>query len=409
MDIETHPHSDVPWLEVLARLPDNLDLDESAREHGALTRRRLVRDGATLLRLALAYGPGAMSLRSAATWAAACDIAQISDVGLLKRLKKADGWLSHIAATLLAGITPSRASGRRLRIVDGSVIRSPGKGGTDWRLHATYDPAEGRFSQLEISDTRSGESLSRHRFEKGDLVLGDRGYARTPGLRHVLEMGADFITRIGWSTVRLLTIDGARLDWNAIYAGMQPGELAQHEVLVDHSGPNGGMRGTSTFRARLVVRCKDDVSTARAQQVIRAAHRKKQRAAPQPQPLTVTSAGFLLLLTSISASEMAPEEVAETYRLRWQIELAFKRLKRARDRCASGPRPGACPFLARRSSHSWADNRRGGFRHLRVRPFDAAPSGHAILAVADAGFFSRSPPNCDHWNVSPFPRRAHPR
>jgi len=159
-------------------------------------------------------------------------------------------------------------------------------------------------------------------------------------------MGADFITRIGWSTVRLLTIDGARLDWNAIYAGMQPGELAQHEVLVDHSGPNGRMRGTLTFRARLVVRCKDDVSTARAQQVIRAAHRKKQRAAPQPQPLTVTSAGFLLLLTSISASEMAPEEVAETYRLRWQIELAFKRLK-------SGLGIDALPARDRELARSW--------------------------------------------------------
>ncbi|KIU25894.1 hypothetical protein SR41_17555, partial [Sphingomonas melonis] len=68
----------------------------------------------------------------------------------------------------------------------------------------------------------------------------------------MLDMGADFITRIGWSTIRLLTADGARLDWNAIYAGMQPGELADHEVLVDHSGRKGTLRGTSTFRARLV-------------------------------------------------------------------------------------------------------------------------------------------------------------
>lgn len=70
----------------------------------------------------------------------------------------------------------SSFKGRRLRIVDGSVIRFPGAGGNHWRLHATYDPAEGRFSQLEISDTHAGESLSRDRFEKGDLVLGDRGY-----------------------------------------------------------------------------------------------------------------------------------------------------------------------------------------------------------------------------------------
>lgn len=67
MDRETHPQTDVAWQEVLARLPDSLDLDGSAGEHGALKRRRAVRDGATLLRLALAYGPGGMSLRSAAT------------------------------------------------------------------------------------------------------------------------------------------------------------------------------------------------------------------------------------------------------------------------------------------------------------------------------------------------------
>ncbi|MBV9237190.1 MAG: hypothetical protein JOZ94_15260 [Xanthobacteraceae bacterium] len=75
----------------------------------------------------------------------------------------------------------------------------------------------------------------------GDLVLADRGYARTPGLLHVREMGADFIMRIGWSTIRLLTPNGTRLDWNALYAGMQPGQIAEHEVLVDHSGRKLGI------------------------------------------------------------------------------------------------------------------------------------------------------------------------
>ncbi|HDP5033719.1 TPA: IS4 family transposase, partial [Escherichia coli] len=34
------------------------ELDTSARNAGALTRRREIRDAATLLRLGLAYGPG---------------------------------------------------------------------------------------------------------------------------------------------------------------------------------------------------------------------------------------------------------------------------------------------------------------------------------------------------------------
>ncbi|WCM25875.1 transposase [Sphingomonas sp. QA11] len=327
MDSETHPHLDIEWRELLSRLPANLDLDQSARDYGALKRRRIVRDGATMLRLALAYGPGGMSLRSAAAWAAGCGIADLSDVGLLKRLKGADDWLSYIAASLLGDDVRTRQAGRRLRVVDGSVIRSSGKGGTSWRLHATYDPAEGRFSQLEINDTHGGESLSRHTFEKGDLVLADRGYARTPGLLHVREMGADFIMRIGWSTIRLLTPNGARLDWSAYYAGMQPGQISEHEVLVDYSGHKRETSSASTFRARLIIRRKDEAASERTRKAIWFDHRRKQRVGAHPNPLTVASADFLLLLTSVPAREMPADHVIAAYRLRWQIELAFKRLK----------------------------------------------------------------------------------
>ena len=117
MDSETHPHFDIAWRELLSRLPNNLDLDRSARQYGALKRRRVVRDGATMLRLALAYGPGGMSLRSAAAWSAGCDIAHLSDVGLMKRLKGASDWLNYIAASLLNDDVRGRHTERRLRVV----------------------------------------------------------------------------------------------------------------------------------------------------------------------------------------------------------------------------------------------------------------------------------------------------
>lgn len=153
---QTHPHFDIAWRELLSRMQANLDLDQSAREHGALKRRRAVRDDATMLRLALAYGPGGMSLLSVAVRAAGCDIAHLSDVGLLTRLKRANDWSSFIAASLLNDDVRDPDSKRRLRVVDGSVIRSSGKGGTGWRLRATYDPTEGWFSQLETSAAHGG-------------------------------------------------------------------------------------------------------------------------------------------------------------------------------------------------------------------------------------------------------------
>ncbi|WJI43086.1 transposase [Mesorhizobium sp. C120A] len=41
--------------------------------------------------------------------------------------------------------------------------------------------------------------------------------------------------------------------------------------------------------------------------------------------MTHIAAGFVMLLTS--GHELTADEVLQTYRLRWQVELAFKRLK----------------------------------------------------------------------------------
>jgi IS4 transposase len=44
-------------------------------------------------------------------------------------------------------------------------------------------------------------------------------------------------------------------------------------------------------------------------------------------PRTLIAAEFLILGTTLSAEDYPAVEVLAAYRLRWQIELAFKRLK----------------------------------------------------------------------------------
>ncbi|ESZ35810.1 hypothetical protein NKI96_14525 [Mesorhizobium sp. M0292] len=125
-------------------------------------------------------------------------LASLSDVALLKRLRAAADWLGDIAGALLQKACAKSAAptGRRLR-VDGSSISRPGSAGTDWRVHATYEPALARFTHLEISDVRGGESFLRVPLRQGDIVVGDRGYARAPSLEKVVSAGADFIVRTG--------------------------------------------------------------------------------------------------------------------------------------------------------------------------------------------------------------------
>ena len=57
----------------------------------------------------------------------------------------------------------------------------------------------------------------------------------------------------------------------------------------------------------------------------------------------------MMLLTSLGADRATPDEVAQLYRMRWQVELAFKRLKslgRFGDLQASDPRLARSWLLA---------------------------------------------------------------
>src|SRR5918993_3878188 len=191
------------WPDLVAAVSAAIDLEATARTSGTLVRRREIRSAEALLRLALAYGPGGLSLRTAAAWAGVSGLADLSDTAVMNRLRKAAGWLGEIAGALLrraaaAPPTPGPLPGRRLRIADGSMITGPG-GKPKWRLHATYDPVAGRFTDLGLTDERGAESFDRTDWRPGDVALGDRCYARPPALRRMLAAGGALLLRSGWA------------------------------------------------------------------------------------------------------------------------------------------------------------------------------------------------------------------
>ncbi len=172
---------DSQWRHLMSQVSGVIDLDTSALASKALIRRREINSAETLFRLALAYGPGGLSLRSAAAWAGATGLANLSDTAVMNRLRGAADWLGEIAGALLRRSRSQRPyapsatvalPARRLRIVDGSVITQPGSHGTDWRLHATYDPATSRFTDLDLTDQHGAEGFARATLAAGDVALG---------------------------------------------------------------------------------------------------------------------------------------------------------------------------------------------------------------------------------------------
>lgn len=210
--------------------------------------------------------------------------------------------------------------------MDASSISAPGAVGTDWRVHAEYDPSAGRFTSFELTGIRGAEGFARFRFAAGEVALGDRGYAHPRGLQHVLASGADFIVRVGCHSLRLTTPQGEPLAWEPLLASLAPGEVTERQVVATQQSKGVGRRRKPLFPARLMVVRQHQAASTRELRAVREKHRK-QRWHGTMQPLTLASAGYLMVLTSLPAETASAAEVLAAYRLRWQVELAFKRLK----------------------------------------------------------------------------------
>jgi hypothetical protein len=329
--------SDAAWPLLLSRLPAWLDLAVSARECGALRRRRGIPDAETLLRLALSYGGCGFSLRETAAWAETASVASVSDVAVLNRLRGSAPWLAMIMGAILSARVAGPASaGSRLRLVDATTLAAPGSAGVDWRLHVAYDAGAQQTVAVELSDGRGAESLSRFAWERGDLVLGDRGYAKAGDLAGVVDAGADFVVRTGWNALKLRTRDGGPFDLFATLDRLPERGMAEAEI-----GIALDRAGTKLLPVRLVMLRKNEMDAEASR---RKARRKSHRQGKTVQANTLAAAGYVLLLTSLDATRAATANVLALYRLRWQIELVFKRLKSLLDLDAL---PAKDPELAR--------------------------------------------------------------
>jgi hypothetical protein len=306
------------WSSALAWISELLSIEETARKFKAFVRPRGIKSASDLLRLALLYAAG-NSLRGSSTWAQASAVADVSAPALHQRLANAADWLQFIAHKLVEQTRPQisgRWAGRRLRVIDASTICHPGAEGTTWRLHLTYD-LSGGVDDFELTDDSGAERLTRFAWQPGDIALGDRGYARPGDLAPVLDSGADLVVRVGWNSLRLLTPQSEPFDLFAALAKVKK-NTASHTVFVDTRDPARPFLKLRLIIGRLP---PEKAEIARKKVMARAV-----KAGKKVDPRSLQAAEYVLLLTSLP-EEHAAEAILELYRLRWQIELLFKRFK----------------------------------------------------------------------------------
>jgi hypothetical protein len=312
---------DQDWDGLVVRLGGAERLAAAARATKAFLRPRAVGSATDLLRLILAYCLGGRGLRSTSAWAAAVGLADLSNVALLQRLRNCGDWLSMLVGQALVAGAPSPSHGRLIRIVDGTAVAkagaAAGRGNHLWRIHSAFDLPTERFGCFELTDESEGERLDRIPVIAGEIRLADRAYLRSDRMAAVLEAGADLVVRAGWRSARWLNVDGTPFDLIGALG------TAAHSGLIDRAIWLGRKSG-APLALRLIALKKPAEAAAAAH---RKARRDAQRERYRVSKKTLVAADWVILVTSLKPEQFSAPDVLALYRLRWRIELGFKRLK----------------------------------------------------------------------------------
>ena len=309
------------WQIVLRVLP--LGWQDKARELGALRRCRQFADAATLLRVLLIHLAEGCSLRETAVRAAEGQLVTVSDVALLKRLRVSGEWFRWIGEELMhrwmtpRPVRPLLDAGLRVRIVDGSTVNEPGATGSTWRLHYAVGLPALACDEVHVTDTTVGESLCRFQVAAGDLLIADRGFATRKGVRHVHQHGGAVIVRLNLTNLPLTDGEGQPFSLPHLRT-LQAGRAGDWPVAVGEDE-----KGLQPIAGRVCAIKKSKVAAERGRA---RAERDSRRGGHQVQPETLEAAEYIFVFTTLEAHVPAPA-ILEIYRGRWQVELAFKRLK----------------------------------------------------------------------------------
>lgn len=279
-----------------------------------------------LLRTLLLHIAHGCSLRTTAVVAKAAGWASMSDVALLKKLRACEGWLCALCAGLLkeSGMSlPLTHRGLHMRLVDSTIVKESGDTGSQWRVFYSLTVPDWQCDFFRLTSTKgagNGESFKYFAIHPGDCLLADRGFSHLAGIGHVHCHGGSVIVRLHDQSTPLEKEDGSQV------------VLLEWIEKLSKSGQVGGIsvwlpaeKGSKNrIQARLCVIRKSVEATTLAERKLRRRASRKQSVLRE---ITLDHSAWIVVLTTVEQEVLNDVEVLEWYRVRWQIELAFKRLK----------------------------------------------------------------------------------
>ena len=167
-----------------------------------------------------------------------------------------------------------------------------------------------------MTDQSGGEHLGYYRLQPGDIVVADTGYGYRRSVATVCKQQADLGIRVRPATFPFEQADGQVVDLVARLRKRGPGVRAWRGWCTDGDGER--------YQVRLIAAKLPPAEAAAARRRARQNARDHGRTV---QPQTLLVAGWVLLITTVPGARWDAPAVLRLDRVRWQVELVFKRMK----------------------------------------------------------------------------------
>lgn len=275
------------------------------------------------LRVLLMHLGCGFSLRETVVRAQEAKLADLSDVALLKRLRKSQEWLYRLCCALFEerGIRPKVQSSHVLRLIDATEVKEPGKTGSLWRIHYSlrWPTLKCDFFKLTSTEGKgTGESLQQFPLEAGDYVIADRGYCHASGIHHASSRKAFVAVRLNPDGIILKAPNGGDFPLpHKLRSVQRTCQITVWNVTVPYENQ-------PPVAARVCVIRKTKAAIVLAHKRLR---RNASKKGSELRPQTLIYAEYVMVLTTFPPEEFPAAVILQWYRFRWQIELVFKRFK----------------------------------------------------------------------------------
>jgi hypothetical protein len=310
------------WPVLLSYFPDNwIDLASSTT---AIKGLRKDKNAENYIRTLLIHVACGYSMRETATRAKLAGLADISDVAVLGRLRKAKDWLRSLCVELFEeqGIRCPQKNNFQVRLFDATNVKEPGKTGSLWRIHYSVQLPSLTCDFFKLTATKgqgTGESFFQYSIKKNDYIIADRGYSTAPGVHYaVSQKKAYIIVRVNSQSLRIENEKSSPFPLlEKLQMIKRAGVVRSWKVLIP------GKDGTKVHGRICAIR-KSNEAIGLAQKKLKQNASKKGKAL---KPETLEYAKYVIVFTNYPEGEFSDREILEWYRCRWQVELVFKRFK----------------------------------------------------------------------------------